>query len=71
MKEAFWEHVCGMVWLTRELAVINVILLLLLVFSFLYIRPGSPSFNAALMSLFLLLPLFLLVTVLRVKCRKY
>lgn len=51
MAESVLERVCGMRWIGVELLVIDVVLLVLLLWSFLSLEAGSSTYYVALLSL--------------------
>lgn len=71
MNDVVWDHICGMVGWWHTLAIVNVVILLLLGFSFLLIEPGTGSFVAAVLTLVVVGMFFALYVVVRVQCARY
>lgn len=70
MNDTFWEFVCGMETTWRALAVVDVVLLLLLGFSFTQVEPGSGSFVTAVLALVVVLLYLVGYSVVHVQCRR-
>jgi hypothetical protein len=51
MDDTFWEVVCGMVPWCHTLAIVDVVVLFLLLFSFLHLDPDQGAFIAASITL--------------------
>ncbi|WP_247004506.1 hypothetical protein [Halosolutus gelatinilyticus] len=51
MSERILERICEIRWIGVELLIIDAILLLLLLWSFLYVEPGTSTYYVALLSL--------------------
>lgn len=70
MNDAFWEYVCSMQGTWHTLAIIDVVFLVLLGFSFLFIEPGSGSFVAAVLGVVVIGTYLVLYALVRVQCQR-
>ena len=50
MAEGVLERICEIRWIGVELLIIDVVLLVLLFWSFLYLEPGTPTYYIGLLS---------------------
>ena len=70
MAERVLERICEIRWLGVELLVIDVVLLVLLLWSFLYLEAGSPTYYIALLSFGVIVATLLGGGALLYKCRQ-
>lgn len=70
-SETFWEIVCEWSYLWTILAAVEVMIGLLLAFSFLFVEPGTPEFVAAVLTTILLAVTFTLSAALMLRCRSW
>ena len=49
-REVFWEYLCGFLPLWRTLAMVDVVILVLLVFAFPFLSPGTGAFVVAVLA---------------------
>lgn len=64
------EQICEIRWIGVELLIIDVVLLVLLLWSFLYLEPGTPTYYIALLSFGLIVATLLCGGALIYKCRQ-
>lgn len=70
MAEDILERICGLRWIGVELLVIDVVLLVLLLWSFLYLEPGSPTYYIGLLSFGIIVATLLSGGALLYKCHQ-
>lgn len=70
MAESVLERICEIRWIGVELLIIDVVLLVLLLWSFLYLEPGSPTYYIALLSFGIIVATLLGGGALLYKCRQ-
>lgn len=70
MAESFWGFVCGMKSTWATLAIVDLVFLLLLAFSFTQIDPDSGNFVTAVMALVVVLIYLGLYSIVHVQCRR-
>lgn len=70
MKDTFWEFVCGMENTWRALAIVDVVFLLLLGFSFTQIDRDSGTFVTAVLALIVILLYLVAYSVVHVQCKR-
>jgi len=68
MRDEFWGYVCGMEGTWDLLAIVNVVFVVLLVFSFLGLERGSDSFVAAVLASVVIAVYFVLYGIVRYQC---
>lgn len=70
MNDAFWEYVCSMTGTWHTLAIVDVVFLVLLGFSFLFIEPGSGSFVAAVLAVVVIGTYLVIYAYVQVQCKR-
>jgi hypothetical protein len=70
-RETFWEVVCEWSHLWAILAAVEVMIGVLLAFSFLFVDPGTPAFVIAVLTALLLAVTLTLSLALVLRCRRW
>lgn len=69
-RERFWRNICDASWALSMLLALNLLLLIGLGISALFVRPGSRTFYVSILSLVIILTSLVLIAAVLLTCRK-
>lgn len=69
-RERFWRDICDASWALSMLLALNLLLLVGLGFSALFVTPGTTTFYVSILSAVIILTSLLLISIVILQCRK-